>query len=75
MVVLEPKGMPYPPLKCTECGARQLAVRKRSGLEMVMVLLTGKRKYICLNCKHGFRAVDRRRFPAQSPSQSTEEGL
>jgi hypothetical protein len=62
--------MPNPPLKCTHCSAVTLAVRKRSGFELVMILLTGKRKYVCLNCKHAFRAVDRRRFPRES----SEEG-
>jgi len=51
------------------CGAITLAVRKREGFEMAMVLLTGKRKYVCLNCKHAFREVDRRRFPRESPEQ------
>jgi DNA-directed RNA polymerase subunit RPC12/RpoP len=58
-----------PPLKCMNCGAITLAVRKREGFEMAMVLLTGKRKYVCLNCKHAFREVDRRRFPRESPEQ------
>jgi hypothetical protein len=64
--------MPNPLPKCGQCGATQLAVRKRAGFEVLMVLLTGKRKYICLNCKHGFRALDRR-FRARSGTESNPE--
>jgi len=71
--------MPNSRLKCEKCRAVQLAVRKREGFELLMVLLTGKRKYVCLSCKHAFRAVDRRLLDreavaAESPKE-VGEGL
>jgi len=48
---------------CPACGFAFLQIRKRSGLERIMIRLTGKRKYLCTHCLYVFRMVDRRRFP------------
>ena len=59
--------MPSPSrrLKCAKCGSDQLALRALTGFEDLMTLFTKKRKYLCLACKHKFRAPDRRRFPRE----------
>jgi hypothetical protein len=43
------------------CGSDCLAMRKRTGLEVIVGHFTNRRKYFCLICKHKFRAQDRRR--------------
>jgi hypothetical protein len=40
-----------------------MMIKKRSGLERLVIFFTGKRKYRCRNCLHVFRAMDRRRSP------------
>lgn len=47
-------------------------IRQNTGLEKIMILVTGLRKYLCLNCATNFRAPDRRKRPrpdAQSIGQ------
>jgi len=51
-------------MKCPRCDSDHLMIRQRTGFEkLVMMHLTRKRKYICLDCGHSFRAPDRRRVP------------
>ncbi len=50
-------------LNCAKCLCDHLLIRRRKGLERLMVYLTGKRKYICVSCGNVFRAADRRRLP------------
>ncbi|HWE50791.1 MAG TPA: hypothetical protein VG273_13430 [Bryobacteraceae bacterium] len=52
-------------LKCDKCGSDQLATRALTGIERVIMHFTKKRKYLCLACKHKFRAPDRRRYPRE----------
>lgn len=48
-------------LGCPKCYCNELLIRRRKGIEKVMIYLTGKRKYVCMSCGEVFRAVDRRR--------------
>jgi hypothetical protein len=48
---------------CPICRSTYLKIKKRVGLERIAAFLTGQRKYRCCECKHMFRAVDRRRMP------------
>jgi hypothetical protein len=50
-------------LGCPKCYCNELLIRRRKGIEKVMIYLTGKRKYICMSCGDVFRAADRRRRP------------
>jgi transposase-like protein len=43
--------------------------KKLTLLEGVAVLLTGKRRYRCHSCGHGFRARDRRSNRRPDPSE------
>jgi transposase-like protein len=52
---------------CPICRSSSLSIRKLEGFERLMVIFTGKRKYICRDCEHKFRAVDRRRVPRENP--------
>ena len=47
---------------CPRCQSTFLKIRQRSPLENLMIDLTGKRKYVCLNCFRTFRMPDRRRY-------------
>jgi hypothetical protein len=47
---------------CPICHSTILKIKKRVGLERVASFLTGQRKYLCRDCWHVFRAVDRRRI-------------
>jgi hypothetical protein len=38
-------------------------IRNATGLERLMILLTGKRQFRCRRCDLGFRAPDRRKTP------------
>lgn len=64
---------------CPKCYNDHLLIRRNNGLERIMVLLTSKRKYVCMTCAHVFRAPDRRRISREedSPvlSQAQRHGL
>ena len=45
---------------CPKCRLDHLKIRKSEGIERLIVFLTGKRKFLCCNCSHIFRAPDRR---------------
>jgi hypothetical protein len=47
---------------CPICRSTYLKIKKRVGLERIASFLTGQRKYRCCECKHIFRAIDRRRI-------------
>jgi hypothetical protein len=47
---------------CPICRSTYLKIKKRVGLERIASFLTGQRKYLCCECKHIFRAVDRRQI-------------
>jgi hypothetical protein len=47
---------------CPICRSTYLKIKKRAGIERIASFLTGQRKYLCCECKHTFRAVDRRRL-------------
>jgi DNA-directed RNA polymerase subunit RPC12/RpoP len=66
--------MPSRRLKCDKCGSDQLATRAVTGIERFIMRFTKKRKYLCLACKHKFRAHDRRRFPRE-PRSGSEPSL
>ena len=57
-------------LACEKCDCENLRMKKAVGMERLMVLLTGKRKYHCVHCEHAFRAPDRRRYPRGEPSDA-----
>jgi hypothetical protein len=48
---------------CPMCRMDHLKIRKSEGIERLLVFLTGKRKFLCCNCTHIFRAADRRTRP------------
>jgi hypothetical protein len=50
---------------CPKCFNDHLLIRRRNGLERVMMYLTSKRKYVCMSCAHAFRAPDRRLVPRE----------
>jgi len=45
---------------CPECRSIELKIKQSAGLERILVLFTGKRKFLCLDCGVDFRAPDRR---------------
>jgi transposase-like protein len=45
---------------CPHCHSDNLKIRKLRGFERIAVLLTGKRRYTCIECNKHFRALDRR---------------
>ena len=46
---------------CPKCGSQFLKIKKREGIERLMIYMTGKRKYWCRDCFALFRATDRRK--------------
>lgn len=64
---------------CPKCYNDHLLIRRKNGLERVMIFLTSKRKYVCMSCAHVFRAPDRRRMAREKDeailSQAQREGL
>ena len=50
---------------CPKCYNDHLLIRLRTGWERAMVMMTGKRKYVCMSCANVFRAEDRRRYPRE----------
>jgi hypothetical protein len=52
---------------CPKCGSAHLKIKQLKGVERLLLLWTGKRKYKCQNCFHLFRATDRRRLPRENP--------
>jgi transposase-like protein len=50
---------------CPRCFSQALKIKKRKGWERMMVFLTEKRKYYCIDCGKTFRAVDRRKTPRE----------
>jgi transposase-like protein len=54
---------------CPRCRSNRLKIKQPSGLERLLMFLSGKRKYRCRDCDHSFRMPDRRRFPrAEAPT-------
>jgi DNA-directed RNA polymerase subunit RPC12/RpoP len=49
-----------PAKKCPNCSSTELMVGRREGMERLMVLLTGKRRYRCTRCERSFRAYGSR---------------
>src|SRR5262249_944881 len=60
---------------CPKCFSAFLKIRKRSGLERLMIALTGKRKYWCTDCCSSFRAVDRRELQRASSADLLGSGV
>jgi hypothetical protein len=50
-------------LCCPICYNDHLLIRRRIGLERLIMCFTVKRKYVCMSCNHAFRAPDRRLVP------------
>jgi hypothetical protein len=50
-------------LACSKCGSNRFKVRDSKGLERLMIWLTKRRRYRCLECENTFRAADRRQSP------------
>jgi DNA-directed RNA polymerase subunit RPC12/RpoP len=55
-------------MQCPKCRSRVLMIRQKVGVERLMNLLTGLRKYRCVECGTFFRAPDRRRTPREEPA-------
>jgi transposase-like protein len=53
-------------LSCPKCCSDNLDMKKSRGLERILILLSGKRKFRCHHCNNGFRAIDHNR--TESPS-------
>ena len=51
---------------CIRCRSARLKIKRVTGIERMMVLLTGMRKYRCADCGCGFRAPDRRLVPREA---------
>jgi transposase-like protein len=50
-------------MKCPKCDSEHLLIRQRTGLEKLVVMhLTRKRKYMCMDCNQSFRAAITRRI-------------
>jgi transposase-like protein len=45
-------------LSCPRCSSDNLDMKKSRGVERIMILLSGKRKFRCDHCSYGFRAID-----------------
>lgn len=58
---------------CPKCYNDHLLIRRKNGLERVMIFLTSKRKYVCMTCAHVFRAPDRRRVPRENDGVALNE--
>jgi hypothetical protein len=52
---------------CKQCGSGFLMIRRKTFIEGIMIVLTGKRKYFCQDCGLFFRAPDRRRVSREAP--------
>ena len=50
---------------CPHCHSRFLLIKRREGFERLVIAVTGKRHYECLDCHEKFRIKDRRRFDRQ----------
>jgi hypothetical protein len=59
-------------MQCPKCGSNFLMIKTDAGWERLMILLTGLRQYLCQECDHPFRALDRRKAhrPATKPAVS-----
>jgi hypothetical protein len=53
------------PGMCPSCGWTTLKIKRREGIERILILFTGKRKYLCVACYKEFRMPDRRRSPRE----------
>jgi hypothetical protein len=49
-----------------------LKIKRATGLERFMVLLTQQRKFLCMDCGCIFRASDRRRAPRETDAFAAE---
>jgi len=56
---------------CLKCRSTRLRIRRVTGIERLLVLLTQKRKYVCGDCGYTFRAVDRRSDPREQSVYTT----
>jgi transposase-like protein len=45
---------------CPKCGSLHLKIKQIAGIERILSLWTGERRYKCGDCFHSFRAKDRR---------------
>jgi hypothetical protein len=54
---------------CPQCGSDRTTIFPNRGAELLLIGLTGLRKYRCAQCGHCFRGADRRRF-ARKKSRS-----
>lgn len=61
-------------MPCPKCGSSRLSVREATGFEALLLLFITKRKYRCFDCKHYFRALDRRRVPRDKVASSAKAG-
>jgi hypothetical protein len=50
---------------CPKCRSVKLKIKPAKGCERILVLFTGKRKFLCVDCGLDFRAPDRRRVPRE----------
>ncbi len=58
---------------CPKCYCDHLMIRRRVGFERVMIMLTSKRKYVCMSCANVFRAPDRRRMAREDEGKALSQ--
>ena len=52
-------------MMCPKCRSTILRIRRITGIERILTVLTSKRKYLCPACGCEFRAPDRRKVPRE----------
>jgi DNA-directed RNA polymerase subunit RPC12/RpoP len=54
---------------CPRCRSHRLKIKQSSGIERLLIFLSGMRTYRCRDCNHSFHMPDRRRFlRAEAPA-------
>ena len=60
---------------CPGCGSTHLKIKQAKGFERIVILWTKKRKYLCKDCYHSFRATDRRVALRPSSADAAPDGV
>jgi hypothetical protein len=59
---------------CPKCGSPNLDVKRSTGFESFMVVVTGgKRKFVCRRCSSTFRALDPAEIRARAKAEAEED--
>jgi hypothetical protein len=57
---------------CIRCRSASLKIKRATGIEGFMVLLTQQRKFLCMDCGCTFRAPERRHVPREADAFAAE---